>query len=834
MLLLVAIAWTPPAAAGVTVRVPDDAASLDEALALVGDGDTIALGPGSFSASQPLSVPVTGDGPSTVLLGPVVADGLAVVLRALTVDGGGVRPLSCTAGSLTLLDVDVIGGGDAGDGQGGGQLWASDCDVHLHGVSLAAVDLAPAYGNGGLVAGSSVRLTAVDAELSGGSAVDGGAVHLTGGALYGSGLSLQSNTAVDDGGGLWLDGVTLGVVRSLWSDNVGGDRGGVVDARGGAAVLVDVALRDNLAGGGAGGAYVDGELWAERLTVSGNASGNAGGLACVGGPCTVTDSTFEANVGSSGGGLQLFADGARWARSTFCGNQATGGFFAGYGGGVVANGDGGLGEGNLYVGNTSGFVGGGASLDGDLTVAHDVYVANSAYTQGAGAYVVFGYGTVSNSVFVGHPGPAAALGDLFAGVTTSTNLFYDNDGGASEQALDASDLDGVDPLLPAAGKAVCDRSAYAPSAGSPLIDGGSGPDDLDGSPADIGLQGGPSWDPTDLDGDGLAVPVDCDDGDGVVGGQQLLFADTDGDGFGSYGAVGVGCPDPTGKPATVAVSGDCDDGTADVHPDAVDLTDGLDNDCNGIIDDGAAQWFRDADGDGYGDASDVVEQLEAPQGYVEVAGDCDDDDPAVNPDASEVCGGGDEDCDGLVDDDNPSVSGLLSWYPDGDGDGYGDEAAPPVQACAVPGAVSDATDCDDSVVAVNPGAAEVCDPDDTDEDCDGLVDDDDPDVSGTTEWAVDEDGDGFGGVAGASCEPPPEAVSDTSDCDDTRPGTFPGADEVPDDGIDQDCDGVDAVWLYGRGGCGCSPAAPPRGLVLLPILAMILGRRRERRRSCRT
>jgi hypothetical protein len=102
-------------------------------------------------------------------------------------------------------------------------------------------------------------------------------------------------------------------------------------------------------------------------------------------------------------------------------------------------------------------------------------------------------------------------------------------------------------------------------------------------------------------------------------------------------------------------------------------------------------------------------------------------------------------------------------------------------------------DCDDKDASVFPGAVEVCDG--VDQDCVGGVDDGAVDV---VEWYVDLDGDGLGGgEVQTGCEPPGEAVAAGGDCDDTDP-SVPG-DEVPYDGIDQDCDGSDAADLDGDG-----------------------------------
>ncbi|MCA9542712.1 MAG: putative metal-binding motif-containing protein, partial [Myxococcales bacterium] len=162
----------------------------------------------------------------------------------------------------------------------------------------------------------------------------------------------------------------------------------------------------------------------------------------------------------------------------------------------------------------------------------------------------------------------------------------------------------------------------------------------------------------------------------------------------------------------------------------------------------------DNDMDGFGDPNISTIACDQPTGYVDNDGDCNDMDANINPNAQEVCDGIDNDCDGLVDDEDPSISGQSAWYADNDMDGFGDPNTSTL-ACSQPaGFVGNDADCDDTDANVNPNAQEVCDG--IDNDCDGLVDSDDPDVSGTATWFADNDMDGFGdpNISTMSCNQP--------------------------------------------------------------------------------
>ena len=216
------------------------------------------------------------------------------------------------------------------------------------------------------------------------------------------------------------------------------------------------------------------------------------------------------------------------------------------------------------------------------------------------------------------------------------------------------------------------------------------------------------------------------------------------------------------------VDGDCDDADPDRHPGAIEASNGADDDCDGTVDEGTIG--RDDDGDG----------------FAEVGGDCDDSDPSVYPGAEEQHDGRDDNCDGTVDE------GTIGHDDDHDGfselDGDCDDRSPAIYPGApeildgldedCDGLVDETTerydddgdgqseedgDCDDTDPHVRGGWLEVADG--TDNDCDGLVDEGTP--------LHDDDGDGFSEIDG--------------DCDDTDPWTFPGAITIPDDPEDRAC-----------------------------------------------
>jgi MYXO-CTERM domain-containing protein len=288
-----------------------------------------------------------------------------------------------------------------------------------------------------------------------------------------------------------------------------------------------------------------------------------------------------------------------------------------------------------------------------------------------------------------------------------------------------------------------------------------------------------------------ANPGDCDDGDDRIHPGVIETDCADPVDYNCDGATGFADNDADG----FAACAECDDLDADHFPGAVETCDGADDDCDGAVDEpgatGGTLWYADADGDGFGDASDPLEACARPDGYAANADDCDDDRADVRPDAAEVWYDDvDQDCDGNDDDQ--------------DGDG-----------------VDAPTDCVDTDPFAYPGATEVW-YDGVDGDCDGGDD-------------FDADGDGFR-----------SADHDGDDCDDDAPGTYPGAEDPPCDGVDWDCDlGPDVAPICPeddtggptgtgsttgeeqvKGDCGCATGGT--GGVPLGLAALLLARRRRR------
>ena len=159
----------------------------------------------------------------------------------------------------------------------------------------------------------------------------------------------------------------------------------------------------------------------------------------------------------------------------------------------------------------------------------------------------------------------------------------------------------------------------------------------------------------------------------------------------------TGCTDVDGDGFCAELGFDCDDTNPEVYPDAPEECDGIDNNCNEIIDGGCA-GCTDSDSDSYAVEGDLCGER-----------DCDDSDETISPDEEEICDDGiDNNCDGKTDAADQECQNFPTCT-DEDGDGF----------CA------EEDDCDDSDPLINPQAEEICG-DNTDNNCNDMVDEDCP------------------------------------------------------------------------------------------------------------
>ncbi|WP_457610802.1 putative metal-binding motif-containing protein [Lutibacter sp.] len=190
------------------------------------------------------------------------------------------------------------------------------------------------------------------------------------------------------------------------------------------------------------------------------------------------------------------------------------------------------------------------------------------------------------------------------------------------------------------------------------------------------------------------------------------YLDSDQDGFGTWTNTPIQATLSDQPQGYVQDSTDCDDTNPDIYPDAPEIPDNLiDEDCNGKI---AITFYADKDNDGFGNPNSptIIEiddyNSDAPDNYSWYAGDCDDDNDAINPLAYEIPENGiDDNCDGDTD--------LVEHYIDADGDGYGSNLFSAAEG------VTNNLDCDDSNAEIHPFTKELLD-DNIDNDCDGTID----------------------------------------------------------------------------------------------------------------
>ncbi|SED17039.1 Putative metal-binding motif-containing protein [Tenacibaculum sp. MAR_2009_124] len=194
----------------------------------------------------------------------------------------------------------------------------------------------------------------------------------------------------------------------------------------------------------------------------------------------------------------------------------------------------------------------------------------------------------------------------------------------------------------------------------------------------------------------------------------------------------------------------------------------------GCTQDNIPWWYKDADGDGFGIYEDRQQASSQPSGYVDNTDDCDDTNANVFPNATEIPDNEiDEDCNGKF---------AYTFYSDKDGDGFGSPSPIVVEIDNHTTAPNNhswfAGDCDDNDIAIHPKANEIPN-NGIDDNCDGETD--------VIEYYIDADGDGYGSQQFSAAQ----GVHNKLDCNDTNNEIHPYTREIPNDGIDSNCDGND-------------------------------------------
>jgi hypothetical protein len=518
-----------------------------------------------------------------------------------TLDDSGARA------DLHLYNITLFGTAASNKG---GALHAFGADVE---IQSSVIDETDSWKRGGglYLSGASTLLMA-DTAMSGfflpnEAESEGGAIYAWEGSeleLNNIKLTCGSTATAVHGGAIGLGDATVAAVGL----DVDGCRahadGGAITARTGASLEIsNSSFVGTYADGLGGSIYGD---HAALIDVSNTDfivgfADSGGAIAALSvGALVVADSTLNGNQAFGIGGALLVDGGgtATLTRNLFCDNAAP------EVGGVAVGTLDSLSLYNNVVQGSSGANGSALAVQRGATDGAATYLAtvqNNTFVDNGGVAIQVAASklTFTNNIAMGS-GTGLVLGEG-TGLYGDYNLFYDNAldvGVGLADLVDGTDDVAADPLFVNYGAERCVAEDLALSFGSPAVDTGDpGIEDPDGSRSDIGAFGGSRATQLDRDADGYPLGSDCDD------------------------------EDPS------------------VHPNATETCDGVDQDCDGLIDEGlSTTWYEDGDADGFGNDQVVVESCADVPGHVEVGGDCDDSDPDRYP------GSPDGDCPGTPDD----------------------------------------------------------------------------------------------------------------------------------------------------------------------------------------
>jgi predicted outer membrane repeat protein len=804
VLTVIGLFAEPASAATLSVCSTCTYKTIASAVTAAAAGDTISVGAGTWAESVTVSksVTITGAGSSTVITGSGASQVVAVAVGV----------------TASFQDLAIAP-------SSGGRCMSVNSSAKVTWTRVDCSGATPTSSSGGGITASSATLTLTDstfdANASAGCCYYGGHVYVSGGSLTVTGSTFTNGTSGRGAALGIVNGANVTISDSTFSGNTSDQEGGAIYLKGGSGSptfsLAGSTFEGNAAGRGGGAIY-----WEQPSDVSisdtlfcGNSADQQGGAIywkrSDGGAMEVTNSRFVENTTLREGGAIYFdnlnSDYAAVVNNVFLGNSAL------YRGSALYYQDSQIWLTNSVIAWNTGaeaIDGGGSASSSSSYIAYDMFWDNalgdgfetywdaSVLTEEPelSAYTLDGdcgndelWPTASsNLVDAGDPtlsDPDGSVSDIgaYGGPDAGADSWTDADADGWYAMWDCSDADATS--YPVSWYLDGDADGYGETStgGELACDAPSGyvADDGDCDDADATAFPGAVevCDGVDHDCDGASDEPTSSD-------ASTWYDDSDGDGYGDPSTATTACDAPAGY---VSDGSDCDDGTALVRPGGAEACDGLDNDCDGSVDEVTPTWYRDADGDGYGTPSVSATTCTMPSGYVGYAGDCNDGSAAVNPDAIEACNGYDDDCDGSSDEGVKS-----SFYRDADGDGFGTSATTTTGCSAPSGYVSAAGDCDDGASAVSPSASEACNA--VDDDCDGATDEG---VKPT--WYRDSDKDGYGATSSSvsACSAPSGFVGTGGDCNDAASDVSPGATETC-NGVDDDCDlSVDdgvSVTLY--------------------------------------